>query len=72
LFGAIEFTNLSNGTVRTWVPFRDHDGQLRRVEASDSTRKLAVYQLKEELTHTETALICRPFLSMGRVRRPSR
>ncbi len=48
-FGAIEFTNMPNGTVRARVRFRDHDGQVRRVEASDSTRKLAEHRLKEKL-----------------------
>jgi hypothetical protein len=35
--------------VRARVRFRDHDGQARRVEASDSTRKLAEHRLKEKL-----------------------
>ncbi|HZY26636.1 MAG TPA: site-specific integrase [Jiangellaceae bacterium] len=48
-FGEIEFTNLPNGNVRARVRFRDHDGQARRVEASDSTRKLAEHRLKEKL-----------------------
>jgi hypothetical protein len=50
-FGAIEFTNMSNGTVRARVRFRDHDGQVRRVEASDYTRKLAEHRLKEKLAN---------------------
>ena len=50
-FGAIEFTNMPNGTVRARVRFRDHDGQVRRVEASDSTRKLAEHRLKEKLAN---------------------
>jgi integrase len=48
-FGEIEFTNLPNGNVRARVRFRDHDGQVRRVEASDSTRKMAEHRLKEKL-----------------------
>ena len=48
-FGEIEFTNLPNGNVRARVRFRDYDGQVRRVEASDSTRKLAEHRLKEKL-----------------------
>jgi integrase len=50
-FGAIEFTNMPNGTVRARVRFRDHDGQVRRVEASDSTRKLSEHRLKEKLAN---------------------
>jgi hypothetical protein len=48
-FGEIEFTNLPNGNVRARVRFRDHDGQVRRVEASDATRKMAEHRLKEKL-----------------------
>lgn len=40
---------MPNGAVRARVRFRDHDGQVRRVEASDSTRKLAEHRLKAKL-----------------------
>lgn len=50
-FGTIEFTNMPGGTVRARVRFRDHDGQVRRVEASDTTRKLAEHRLKEKLAN---------------------
>lgn len=49
-YGDIEFTNLSNGTVRARVRFRDFDGQVRRVESSAATRKLAEHRLKEKLS----------------------
>jgi integrase len=49
-YGDIEFTALSNGTIRARTRFRDHDGQVRRVEASAATRKLAEHRLKEKLT----------------------
>lgn len=48
-FGEIEFATMSNGGVRARVRFRDLDGQLRRVEASAATRKLAENRLKEKL-----------------------
>ena len=48
-FGEIEFTPLSGGRVRARTRFRDHDGRLRRVEATASTRKAAEHQLKERL-----------------------
>jgi len=41
---------MPNGSVRARVRFRDHDGQVRRVEASAATRKLAEHRLKEKLT----------------------
>ena len=40
-FGEIEFTPLTTGGVRARVRFRDHDGQLRRIESTAPTRKLA-------------------------------
>ncbi len=48
-FGEIEFTKLPNGTVRARTRFRDHDGQLRRIEASGDTRTRAEHRLKEKL-----------------------
>ena len=48
-FGELEFTTLPNGTVRARTRFRDHDGRLRRVEASGDTRKSAEHRLKEKL-----------------------
>lgn len=48
-FGEIEFTRLPNGTVRARTRFRDHDGQLRRIEASGDTRTRAEHRLKEKL-----------------------
>ena len=50
-FGELEFTTLPNGTVRARTRFRDHDGRLRRVEASGDTRKSAEHRLKEKLAH---------------------
>ncbi len=47
-FGEIEFTALSNGSVRARARFRDHDGKMRRIEASSSTRKKAELKLKEK------------------------
>ncbi|MAO79727.1 site-specific integrase [uncultured Nocardioides sp.] len=48
-FGEIEFTKLPNGSVRARTRFRDHDGQLRRIEASGDTRTKAEHRLKERL-----------------------
>lgn len=48
-FGEIEFTALPSGTVRARTRFRDHDGRLRRVEASGDTRKSTEHRLKEKL-----------------------
>ena len=48
-FGEIEFTPLSTGGVRARVRFRDHDGQLRRIESTAPTRKLAEHRLKENI-----------------------
>lgn len=48
-FGEIEFRKLANGTVRARTRFRDHDGQLRRIEASADTRTRAEHRLKEKL-----------------------
>ncbi|MEI2713865.1 MAG: tyrosine-type recombinase/integrase [Nocardioides sp.] len=48
-FGEIEFTKLPNGTVRARTRFRDHDGQLRRIEASADTQRRAEHRLKEKL-----------------------
>jgi len=44
-FGEIEFTKLPNGTVRARTRFRDHDGVLRRIEASGDTRTRAEHRL---------------------------
>jgi integrase len=49
-FGDIEFTNLTVSLVRARVRFRDLDGQLRRIEATGVTRKLAEHRLKEKIT----------------------
>ncbi|AXT85103.1 site-specific integrase [Aeromicrobium sp. A1-2] len=48
-FGDIEFTALPNGDVRARTRFRDYDGQLRRVEATAPTRKMAEHRLKENV-----------------------
>lgn len=48
-FGEIEFKKLANGTVRARTRFRDHDGQLRRIEASGDTRTRAEHRLTEKL-----------------------
>ena len=48
-FGEIEFSRLANGTVRARTRFRDHDGQLRRIEANAETRKKAEVRLKERI-----------------------
>ena len=48
-FGEIEFSPLPTGGVRARVRFRDHDGQLRRVEATAGTRKVAEHRLKEKV-----------------------
>lgn len=48
-FGEIEFTKLANGSVRARTRFRDHDGQLRRIEESGDTRTRAEHRLKERL-----------------------
>lgn len=48
-FGDIEFTTLSNGSVRARTRFRDFDGKVRRVEASDASRKKAELRLKQKL-----------------------
>ena len=48
-FGEIEFSPLPTGGVRARVRFRDHDGQLRRVEATAGTHKVAEYRLKEKV-----------------------
>lgn len=50
MFGEIESPKLSDGTVRARRRFRDHDGRLRRVEASGDTRKSAEHRLKEKLS----------------------
>ena len=39
----------ANGTIRARTRFRDHDGQLRRIEASGDTRTKAEHRLKERL-----------------------
>jgi hypothetical protein len=48
-FGEIEFKKLPNGTIRARTRFRDHDGQLRHIEASGDTRTRAEHRLKEKL-----------------------
>src|SRR3546814_5569233 len=50
-FGDIEFTTLPNGDVRARTRFRDYDGQLRRVEATAPTRKMAEHRLKENVAN---------------------
>lgn len=47
-FGDIEFTEVGTG-IRARVRFRDLDGQIRRVEATAKSRKLAEHRLKERL-----------------------
>lgn len=48
-FGEIESTALPSGGFRARTRFRDHDGQLRRIEATGTTRKLAEHRLKESI-----------------------
>lgn len=48
-FGEIEFTTMGNGFIRARARFRDHDGKVRRIEASGETRKKAEHRLKEKL-----------------------
>src|SRR3954454_8720503 len=48
-FGEIYFEKASGGRARALARFRDHDGQLRRVQATGSTPKYAERKLKELL-----------------------
>ena len=47
-FGDIDFTTLGPDWVRARTRVRDFDGQVRRVEATASSRKLAEHRLKEK------------------------
>jgi hypothetical protein len=48
-FGEIYFEKAPGGRARTFARFRDHDGQLRRVQATAATQKAAERKLKELL-----------------------
>ena len=48
-FGEIYFEKASGGRTRAFARFRDHDGQLRRVQATAETPKAAERKLKELL-----------------------
>ena len=53
-FGDIDFTTLTPERVRARTRGRDFDGQVRRVEATAATRKLAEHRLKEKLAQRAT------------------
>lgn len=53
-FGDIDFTTLAPDRVRARTRVRDFDGQVRRVEATAATRKLAEHRLKEKLAQRAT------------------
>ena len=53
-FGDIDFTTLGPERVRARTRVRDFDGQVRRVEATASSRKLAEHRLKEKLAQRAT------------------
>ncbi|HET7690656.1 MAG TPA: hypothetical protein VFK41_09775, partial [Nocardioidaceae bacterium] len=53
-FGDIDFTTLGPARVRARTRVRDFDGQVRRVEATASSRKLAEHRLKEKLAQRAT------------------
>src|SRR5690242_8750836 len=53
-FGDIDFTTLRPGRVRARTRVRDFDGQVRRVEATAPSRKLAEHRLKEKLAQRAT------------------
>ncbi len=46
-FGDIDFTTLGPERVRARTRIRDFDGQVRRVEATAPSKKLAEHRLKE-------------------------
>ncbi len=48
-FGEIYFEKAPNGRYRAFARFRDHDGNLRRVQATGATQKAAERKLKELL-----------------------
>ncbi len=48
-FGEIYFEKVSGGRARAFARFRDHDGQLRRVQATAASQKAAERRLKELL-----------------------
>lgn len=53
-FGDIDFTTLGPERVRARTRVRDFDGQVRRVEATAPSRKLAEHRLKEKLAQRAT------------------
>jgi hypothetical protein len=53
-FGDMDFTHLASGRVRARTRVRDFDGQVRRVEATAETHKLAEHRLKEKLAQRAT------------------
>ena len=48
-FGEIYFEKAPGGRARAFARFHDHDGQLRRVQATGSTQKAAQRKLKDLL-----------------------
>jgi len=48
-FGAIQIERSNNRQYRAFARFRDHDGQLRRVQATAASPKAAEHKLKEML-----------------------
>lgn len=48
-YGEIEFTTMPSGSERARVRFRDHDGKIRRVEATAASRAIAGRKLKQKL-----------------------
>jgi len=48
-FGEVYFEKAPNGRYRAFARFRDHDGNLRRVQATGATQKAAERKLKELL-----------------------
>lgn len=48
-FGEIYYEKAPGGRVRAFARFRDHDGQLRRVQTTASTQQAAARRLKELL-----------------------
>lgn len=53
-FGDIDFTTLGPERVRARTRVRDFDGQVRRVEATAPSKKLAEHRLKEALAQRAT------------------
>lgn len=53
-FGDIDFTTLGPERVRARTRVRDFDGQVRRVEATAPSKKLAEHRLKEKLAQRAT------------------